>query len=126
MAAPEKEADKPREETPSKDGVGIEDYIKINKADEETANDIREDAENYTDEVDALRAESEQAVRYSNGEISEKPEHWDYWKEKFGLDEPKAKTDEDARPVEEPKADSEPIVPADEKPTVQPNEPKAE
>lgn len=126
VAAPEKEADKPSEETTGKDGVGIEDYIKINKADEETANDIREDAENYTDEVDALRAESEQAVRYSNGESTEKPEHWDYWKEKFGLEEPKAKTEEDARPVEEPKAESEPIVQADEKPTVQPKEPKAE
>lgn len=126
VAATEKEAEKPSEETPSKYGVGIEDYIKINKADEETANDIREDAENYTDEVNALRAESEQAVRYSNGESSEKPEHWEYWKEKFGLDEPKAKTEEDARPVEEPKAESEPIVPADGKPTVQPKEPKAE
>lgn len=126
VAAPEKETGKPSEETPSKDGVGIEDYIKINKADEETANDIREDAENYTDEVNALRSESEQAVRYSNGESSEKPEHWDYWKEKFGLEEPKEKTDENARPVEEPKADSEPIVTADEKPTVQPKEPKSE
>lgn len=126
VAAPEKEADKPREETPSKDGVGIEDYIKINKADEETANDIREDAENYTDEVDALRAESEQAVRYSNGESSEKPEHWDYWKEKFGLEEPNEKTDEEVKPVEEPKSDSEPIEPTDEKPTGQPKEPKAE
>lgn len=126
VVAPEKEADKPSEETTSKDGVGIEDYIKINKADEETANDIREDAENYTDEVNALRAESDQAVRYSNGESSEKPEHWDYWKEKFGLEEPKAKTEEDMRPLEEPKADTEPIEPADEKPTEQPKEPKAE
>lgn len=126
VTAPEKEAEKPSEETPSKDGVGIEDYIKINKADEETANDIREDAENYTDEVDALRAESEQAVRYSNGESSEKPEHWDYWKEKFGLEEPKEKTEEDVRPMEEPKADSEKIVPTGEKPTEQPKEPKAE
>lgn len=126
VTAPEKEAEKPSEETTSKDGVGIEDYIKINKADEETANDIREDAENYTDEVNALRAESEHAVRYSNGESSEKPEHWDYWKEKFGLDEPKAKTEEYMRPVEEPKSDSEPIVPADEKPAEQPKEPKAE
>ena len=124
--APEKEAEKPREETPSKDGVGIEDYIKINKADDETANDIREDAENYTDEVNALRSESEQAVRYSNGESSEKPEHWDYWKEKFGLEEPKAKTEENVKPMEEPKADSEPIVPADEKPTEQPKEQKEE
>lgn len=126
VTAPEKETEKPSEETPSKEGVGIEDYIKINKADEETANDIREDAENYTDEVNALRAESEQAVRYSNGESSEKPEHWDYWKEKFGLEEPKAKTEEDVRPMEEPKADSEPIEPADEKPTEQPKEPKVE
>lgn len=126
VAATEKEAEKPREETPSKDGVGIEDYIKINKADEETANDIREDAENYTDEVDALRSESEQAVRYSNGESSEKPEHWDYWKEKFGLEEPKEKTDEEVKPVEEQKADNEPIVQADEKPAEQPKEPKAE
>lgn len=126
VTAPEKEAEKPSEETPSKDGVGIEDYIKINKADDETANDIREDAENYTDEVNALRAESEQAVRYSNGESSEKPEHWDYWKEKFGLEEPKAKTEEEARPVEEPKSESEPIEPADEKPTEQPMEPKVE
>ena len=126
VAAPEKEAEKPSEETPSKEGVGIEDYIKINKADDETANDIREDAENYTDEVNALRAESEQAVRYSNGESSEKPEHWDYWKEKFGLEEPKAKTGEGVRPVEEPKSDSEPIEPADEKPTEQPIEPKVE
>lgn len=112
VSAPEKEAEKPREETPSKDGVGIEDYIKINKADDETANDIREDAENYTDEVDALRAESEQAVRYSNGESSERPEHWDYWKEKFGL--------------EEPKADSEPIEPAKDNSAEQPKEPKVE
>lgn len=126
VIAPEKEAEKPSEETPSKDGVGIEDYIKINKADDETANDIREDAENYTDEVNALRAESEQAVRYSNGESSEKPEHWDYWKEKFGLEEPKAKTEKEVQSVEEPKADSEPIEPADEKPTEQPKEPKAE
>lgn len=126
VSAPEKEAKKPSEETPSKGDIGIEDYIKINKADDETANDIREDAENYTDEVNALRAESEQAVRYSNGESSEKPEHWDYWKEKFGLEEPKAKTEEDMRPLEEPKADSEPIEPADEKPTEQPKEPKAE
>lgn len=126
VIAPEKEAEKPSEETPSKESVGIEDYIKINKADDETANDIREDAENYTDEVNALRAESEQAVRYSNGESSEKPEHWDYWKEKFGLEEPKAKTGEEVQPVEEPKADSEPIEPADEKPTEQPKEPKAE
>ena len=65
VAATEKETEKPSEETTSKDGVGIEDYIKLNKAAEETANDVREDAENYTDEVDALRAESEQAVRYS-------------------------------------------------------------
>lgn len=126
VTAPEKEADKPSEETTGKGDIGIEDYIKINKADEETANDIREDAENYTDEVDALRSESEQAVRYSNGESSEKPEHWDYWKEKFGLEEPKAKTEEEVKPVEEPKSDSEPIEPADEKPTVQPKEPKAE
>lgn len=126
VSAPEKEADKPSEETPSKDGVGIEDYIKINKADEETANDIREDAENYTDEVDALRAESEQAVRYSNGDSSDRPEHWDYWKEKFGMEEPKAKTDEEVKPVEEPKADSEPIAPADEKPAEQPKEPNSE
>lgn len=126
VVAPEKETEKPSEETPSKEGVGIEDYIKINKADDETANDIREDAENYTDEVNALRAESEQAVRYSNGESSEKPEHWDYWKEKFGLEEPKAKTEEKVKPMEEPKADSEPIEPADEKPTEQPKEPKAE
>lgn len=126
VGAPEKETDKPSEETTGKDGVGIEDYIKINKADEETANDIREDAENYTDEVDALRSESEQAVRYSNGESSEKPEHWDYWKEKFGLEEPKAKTEEEVKPVEEPKSDSEPIELADEKPTEQPKEPKAE
>lgn len=126
VAATEKEADKPSEETTGKDGVGIEDYIKINKADEETANDIREDAENYTDEVDALRSESEQAVRYSNGESSEKPVHWDYWKEKFGLEEPKAKTDEEVKPVEEPKSDSEPIVPAEEKPAEKPKEPKAE
>lgn len=126
VSAPEKEAEKPSEETPSKDGVGIEDYIKINKADDETANDIREDAENYTDEVNALRAESEQAVRYSNGESSEKPVHWDYWKEKFGLEEPKAKTEKEIQPVEEPKADSEPIEPAEEKPAEQPKEPKAE
>lgn len=112
VSAPEKEAEKPSEETPSKEGVGIEDYIKINKADDETANDIREDAENYTDEVDALRAESEQAVKYSNGESSEKPEHWDYWKEKFGL--------------EEPKADSEPIEPAKDNSAEQPKEPKVE
>lgn len=126
VAAPEKETGKPSDETTGKYGVGIEDYIKINKADEETANDIREDAENYTDEVDALRDESEQAVRYSNGESSEKPEHWDYWKEKFGLEEPKAKTDEEVKPVEEPKSESEPIEPTDEKPTGQPKEPKAE
>ena len=126
VVAPEKEAEKPSEETPSKDGVGIEDYIKINKADDETANDIREDAENYTDEVNALRAESEQAVRYSNGESSEKPEHWDYWKEKFGLEEPKAKTEKEVQSVEEPKADSEPIEPANEKPTEQPMEPNVE
>lgn len=126
VAAPEKETEKPGEETTGKGDIGIEDYIKINKADEETANDIREDAENYTDEVDALRSESDQAVRYSNGESSEKPEHWDYWKEKFGLEEPKAKTDEEVKPVEEPKSDSEPIVPADENPTGQPKEPKAE
>lgn len=126
VVAPEKETEKPSEETPSKEGVGIEDYIKINKADDETANDIREDAENYTDEVNALRAELEQAVRYSNGESSERPEHWDYWKEKFGLEEPKAKTGEGVRPVEEQKADSEPIEPADEKPTEQPMEPKVE
>lgn len=126
VSAPEKEADKPSEETKGKGDIGIEDYIKINKADDETANDIREDAENYTDEVNALRSESEQAVRYSNGESSEKPEHWDYWKGKFGLEEPKAKTEEDARPVEEPKKDSEPIEPADEKPTEQPMVPKVE
>ena len=126
VAAPEKETGKPGEETTGKGDIGIEDYIKINKADEETANDIREDAENYTDEVDALRSESEQAVRYSNGESSEKPEHWDYWKEKFGLEEPKAKTDEEVRPVEEPKSDTEPIEPTDEKPTEQPKEQKAE
>lgn len=126
IAAPEKEAENPSEETTGKGDIGIEDYIKINKADEETANDIREDAENYTDEVDALRAESDQAVRYSNGESSDRPEHWDYWKEKFGLEEPKAKTEENVKPVEEPKADSEPIEPAYEKPTVQSKEPKAE
>lgn len=126
VAAPEKETEKPSEETTGKGDIGIEDYIKINKADEETANDIREDAENYTDEVDALRSESEQAVRYSNGESSEKPEHWDYWKEKFGLEEPKAKTDEEVKPVEEPKSDSEPIELADEKPTDQQKEQKAE
>lgn len=125
-AAPEKDTEKPSNETTSKEGVGIEDYIKINKADEETANDIRDDVENYTDEVNALRAESEQAVKYSNGESSEKPEHWDYWKEKFGLEEPKAETGEDARSVEEPKSESEPIEPADEKPTEQPMEPKVE
>lgn len=125
-AATEKDTEKPDVDTPRKEEVGIEDYIKINKADEETANDIREDAENYTDEVNALRAESEQAVKYSNGESSEKPEHWDYWKEKFGLEEPKAKTEEEARPVEEPKSESEPIEPADEKPTEQPMEPKVE
>ena len=126
VAAPEKETGKPGEETTGKGDIGIEDYIKINKADEETANDIREDAENYTDEVDALRSESEQALRYSNGESSEKPEHWDYWKEKFGLEEPKAKTDEEVKPVGEPKSDTEPIEPTDEKPTEQPKEPKAE
>lgn len=125
-AAPEKDTEKPNADTPRKEDVGIEDYIKINKADEETANDIRDDVDNYTDEVNALRAESEQAVKYSNGESSEKPEHWDYWKEKFGLEEPKAKTGEGVRPVEEPKSDSEPIEPADEKPTEQPKEPKAE
>ena len=76
--------------------------------------------------MNALRSESEQAVRYSNGESSEKPEHWDYWKEKFGLDEPKAKTEEEVKTVEEPKSDSEPIVPAEEKPTGQPKEPKSE
>ena len=126
VAAPEKETGKPVEETAGKGDIGIEDYIKINKADEETANDIREDAENYTDEVDALRSESEQAVRYSNGESSEKPEHWEYWKEKFGLEEPKAKTDEEVKPVEEPKSDTEPIEPTDEKPTEQPKEQKSE
>ena len=126
VAAPEKETGKPGGETTGKGDIGIEDYIKINKADEETANDIREDAENYTDEVDALRSESEQALRYSNGESSEKPEHWDYWKEKFGLEEPKAKTDEEVKPVEEPKSDTEPIEPKDEKPTEQPKEQKAE
>lgn len=125
-AAPEKETDKPSEEPTSKEDVGIEDYIKINKADEETANDIRDDVENYTDEVNALRAESEQAVKYSNGESSEKPEHWDYWKEKFGLEEPKVETGEGARPVGEPKSESEPIEPANEKPTEQPMEPKVE
>ena len=126
VAAPEKETGKPVDETAGKGDIGIEDYIKINKADEETANDIREDAENYTDEVDALRSESEQAVRYSNGESSEKPEHWDYWKEKFGLEEPKAKTDEEVKPVEEPKSGTEPIEPTDEKPTEQPKEQKSE
>lgn len=126
VAAPEKETENPSEETTGKGDIGIEDYIKINKADEETANDIREDAENYTYEVDALRSESEQAVRYSNGESSEKPEHWDYWKEKFGLEEPKAKTEEEVKPVEEPKSDTEPIELADEKPTEQPKEQKAE
>ena len=126
VAAPEKETGKPGGETTGKGDIGIEDYIKINKADEETANDIREDAENYTDEVDALRSESEQALRYSNGESSEKPEHWDYWKEKFGLEESKAKTDEEVKPVEEQKSDSEPIEPTDEKSTEQPKEQKAE
>lgn len=126
VAAPEKETGKPVDETAGKGDIGIEDYIKINKADEETANDIREDAENYTDEVDALRSESEQALRYSNGESSEKPEHWDYWKEKFGLEEPKAKTDEEVKPVEEQKSDTEPIEPTDEKPTEQPKEQKSE
>lgn len=125
-AAAEKDTEKQDANTPRKEEVGIEDYIKINKADEETANDIRDDVENYTDEVNALRAESEQAVKYSNGESSEKPEHWDYWKEKFGLEEPKAETGEEARPVEEPKSESEPIEPADEKPTEQPMEPKVE
>lgn len=126
VASPEKETGKPGDETAGKGDIGIEDYIKINKADEETANDIREDAENYTDEVDALRSESEQALRYSNGESSEKPEHWDYWKEKFGLEEPKAKTDEEVKPVEEQKSDTEPIEPTDEKSTEQPKEQKAE
>lgn len=125
-AAPEKDTEKSDAGTTRKEEVGIEDYIKINKADEETANDIREDAENYTDEVNALRAESEQAVRYSNGESSEKPEHWDYWKEKFGLEEPKVETEKDVRPVEEPKSESEPIEPANKKPTEQPMEPKVE
>ena len=126
VAAPEKETGNPGGETAGKGDIGIEDYIKINKADEETANDIREDAENYTDEVDALRSESEQALRYSNGESSEKPEHWEYWKEKFGLEEPKSKTDEEVKPVEEQKSDTEPIEPTDEKPTEQPKEQKAE
>ena len=126
VASPEKETGKPGEETTGKGDIGIEDYIKINKADEETANDIREDAENYTDEVDALRSESEQALRYSNGESSEKPEHWEYWKEKFGLEEPKSKTDEEVKPVEEQKSDTEPIEPTDEKPTEQPKEQKSE
>ena len=126
VASPEKETGKPGGETTGKGDIGIEDYIKINKADEETANDIREDAENYTDEVDALRSESEQAVRYSNGESSEKPEHWDYWKEKFGLEEPKPKTDEEVKPVEEQKSDTEPIEPTDEKPTEHQKEQKAE
>lgn len=126
VAAPEKETGKTGEETAGKGDIGIEDYIKINKADEETANDIREDADNYTDEVDALRSESEQALRYSNGESSEKPEHWEYWKEKFGLEEPKAKTDEEVKPVEEQKSDTEPIEPTDEKSTEQPKEQKAE
>lgn len=125
-AATEKDTEKPDADTTRKEEVGIEDYIKINKADEETANDIRDDVENYTDEVNALRAESEQAVKYSNGESSERPEHWDYWKKKFGLEEPKAKTEKEVQPVEEPKADSEPIEPADEKPAEQPKEPKAE
>lgn len=125
-AATEKDTEKPDANTTRKEEVGIEDYIKINKADEETANDIRDDVENYTDEVNALRAESEQAVKYSNGESSEKPEHWDYWKERFGLKEPKAETEEEVRPTEEPKTDSEPIEPADEKPTEQPMEPKVE
>ncbi|WP_308242822.1 hypothetical protein [uncultured Prevotella sp.] len=125
-AAPEKDTEKPNADTPRKEDVGIEDYIKINKADEETANDIRDDVDNYTDEVNALRAESEQAVKYSNGESSEKPEHWDYWKEKFGLEEPKVETEKDVRPVEEPRSESEPIEPADEKPTEQPMEPKVE
>ena len=125
-ATTEKDTEKPDADTPRKEEVGIEDYIKINKADEETANDIRDDVENYTDEVNALRAESEQAVKYSNGESSEKPEHWDYWKEKFGLEEPKAKTEEEARPMEEPKSESEPIEPADEKPTEQPMDSKVE
>lgn len=126
VAAPEKETGKPVEETAGKGDIGIEDYIKINKADEETANDIREDAENYTDEVDALRSESEQALRYSNGESSEKPEHWEYWKEKFGLEEPKAKTDEEVKPVEEQKSDTDPIEPTGEKSTEQPKEQNAE
>lgn len=126
VASPEKETGKPGGETAGKGDIGIEDYIKINKADEETANDIREDAENYTNEVDALRSESEQALRYSNGESSEKPEHWDYWKEKFGLEEPKAKTDEDVKPVEEQKSDTGPIEPTDEKSTEQPKEQKEE
>lgn len=126
VASPEKETGKPVDETAGKGDIGIEDYIKINKADEETANDIREDAENYTDEVDALRSESEQALRYSNGESSEKPEHWDYWKEKFGLEEPNAKTDEDVKPVEEQKSDTGPIEPTDEKSTEQPKEQKEE
>lgn len=124
--APEKETGNPGGGTTGKGDIGIEDYIKINKADEETANDIREDAENYTDEVDALRSESEQALRYSNGESSEKPEHWEYWKEKFGLEEPKAKTDEEVKPVEEQKSDTEPIEPTDEKSTEQPKEQKSE
>ena len=126
VASTEKETGKPVDETAGKGDIGIEDYIKINKADEETANDIREDADNYTDEVDALRSESEQALRYSNGESSEKPEHWDYWKEKFGLEEPKAKTDEEVKPVEEQKSDTGPIEPTDEKSTEQPKEQKAE
>lgn len=125
-AATEKDTEKSDADTLRKEEVGIEDYIKINKADEETANDIRDDVENYTDEVNALRAESEQAVKYSNGESSEKPEHWDYWKEKFGLEEPKVETEKDVRPVEEPRSESEPIEPADEKPTEQPMEPKVE
>lgn len=125
-AAPEKDTEKPDANTTRKEEVGIEDYIKINKADEETANDIRDDVENYTDEVNALRAESEQAVKYSNGESSEKPEHWDYWKERFGLKEPKAETEEEVRPTEEPKTDSEPIEPAKDNPAEQPTEPKAD
>ena len=69
--------------------VDVEDLIKARNVDDEMADEIRGDKDTYSEELETLRGEAADAIDYANGEKAEKPNSWEYWKEKFGLQEPK-------------------------------------
>ena len=65
----------------------IEDFISLNRLSDNSAEFARENSSAYEEQISALNEDLSKSMSYSHG-TGEKPETFDYWKEKLNLPDP--------------------------------------